>query len=221
MDLNELQRDALGEVFNIGVGRAASSLSQIVNDTVLLSAPEVMLVHRSDAAKVLLGSEFRQFSTVSQHFSGAFDAEAMLVFPESNALEIVRLMVGPHMSIEELSEFEQEAMCEVGNIILNACMSALADLFHLSLNGTLPIHRFGDTESLAFLEGDEQQMIQPSRGRSMAAMSSMIWPRRSLITWRRPGLPASIFSLASSSPSWPRPSTPVKPTTCAIISPAG
>jgi chemotaxis protein CheC len=159
MDLNELQRDALGEIFNIGVGRAASSLSQIVSDTVLLSAPEVTLVHRSDAAKVLLGSEFRQFSTVSQHFSGAFDAEAMLVFPESNALEIVRLMVGPHMSIEELSEFEQEAMCEVGNIILNACMSALADLFHLSLNGTLPIHRFGDTESLAFLEGDEQQMI--------------------------------------------------------------
>ena len=159
MDLNELQRDALGEIFNIGVGRAASSLSQIVNDTVLLSAPEVMLVHREDAAKVLLGSEFRQFSTVSQHFSGAFDAEAMLVFPESNALEIVRLMVGPHMSVEELSECEQEAMCEVGNIILNACMSALADLFHLALNGTLPVHRFGDTESLSFLSGGDSQMV--------------------------------------------------------------
>ncbi|MER2539651.1 MAG: chemotaxis protein CheC [Azonexus sp.] len=159
MDLNELQRDALGEIFNIGVGRAASSLSQIVNDTVLLSAPEVMLVHREDAAKVLLGSEFRQFSTVSQHFSGAFDAEAMLVFLESNALEIVRLMVGPHMSVEELSEFEQEAMCEVGNIILNACMSALADLFHLALNGTLPVHRFGDTESLSFLSGGDSQMV--------------------------------------------------------------
>jgi chemotaxis protein CheC len=159
MDLNELQRDALGEIFNIGVGRAASSLSQIVNDTVLLSAPEVTLVHREDAAKVLLGSEFRQFSTVSQHFTGAFEAEAMLVFPETNALEIVRLMVGPHMSVEELSEFEQEAMCEVGNIILNACMSALADLFHLSLNGTLPIHRFGDTESLSFLEGSQEQMV--------------------------------------------------------------
>ncbi|MBK7414799.1 MAG: chemotaxis protein CheC [Dechloromonas sp.] len=159
MDLNELQRDALREIFNIGVGRAASSLSQIVNDTVLLSAPEVMLVHREDAAKVLLGSEFPQFSTVSQHFSGAFDAEAMLVFPESNALEIVRLMVGPHMSVEELSEFEQEAMCEVGNIILNACMSALADLFHLALNGTLPVHRFGDTESLSFLSGGDSQMV--------------------------------------------------------------
>lgn len=159
MDLNELQRDALGEIFNIGVGRAASSLSQIVNDTVLLSAPEVTLVRREDASRVLLGSEFRQFSTVSQHFSGAFDAEAMLIFPESNALEIVRLMVGPHMSIEELSEFEQEAMCEVGNIILNACMSALADLFHIALNGTLPVHRFGDTESLAILGGEDQMVL--------------------------------------------------------------
>jgi chemotaxis protein CheC len=30
--LTELQCDALGEIFNIGVGRAASSLSQIVNE---------------------------------------------------------------------------------------------------------------------------------------------------------------------------------------------
>ena len=37
--LNELQLDALGEIFNIGVGRAASSLSLIVNDAVQLTAP--------------------------------------------------------------------------------------------------------------------------------------------------------------------------------------
>ena len=158
-ELNELQRDALGEIFNIGVGRAASSLSQIVNDEVLLSAPCVMVVPHEKAAEILLGTEFRQFSTVSQTFTGPFDAEAMLVFPESNALEIVRLMVGPHMSIQELSEFEQEAMCEVGNIILNACMSSLADLLHISFDSTLPQHRFGDTESIELLEGDEDHMV--------------------------------------------------------------
>ncbi|WP_153133256.1 chemotaxis protein CheC [Dechloromonas hortensis] len=159
MSLNELQRDALGEIFNIGVGRAAASLSQIVSDEVLLSAPEVMVVHREQAAKVLLGAELNQFSTVSQSFSGPFDAQAMLVFPESNALEIVRLMVGPHMSIEELSEFEQEAMCEIGNIILNACMSSLADIFHIRFESTLPLHRFGDTYNLPILDGDEEQMV--------------------------------------------------------------
>lgn len=158
-ELSELQCDALGEIFNIGVGRAASSLSQIVNDEVLLSAPGVMVVPREKAAEILLGTEFRQFSTVSQTFSGPFDAEAMLVFPESNALEIVRLMVGPHMSVEELSEFEQEAMCEVGNIILNACMSSLADLLRISFDSTLPLHRFGDTNSIEILEGDEDHMV--------------------------------------------------------------
>lgn len=151
--LNELQHDALGEIFNIGVGRAASSLSQIVQDEVLLSAPEVLLVDRNEAAQLLLGTEFRHFSTVSQQFSGAFEANAMLIFPESNALEIVRLMVGPHMSVAELSEFEQEAMCEIGNIILNACMGSLADLLHIRFDSTLPLHRFGTTQSLQ-LPGD-------------------------------------------------------------------
>lgn len=159
LQLSELQRDALGEIFNIGVGRAASSLSQIVNDEVLLTAPEVIVVRRDQAAAMLIDAELSQFSMISQNFSGPFDAQALLVFPESNALEIVRLMVGPHMSIEELAEFEQEAMCEVGNIILNACMSALADLFRISFESTLPLHRFGDTDNLPLLEGDEEQMV--------------------------------------------------------------
>lgn len=158
-ELNELQLDALGEIFNIGVGRAAASLSQIVNDTVLLTAPSVLILPRERATEMLAGTEQRMFSTVSQTFSGPFEADAMLVFLEANALEIVRLMVGPHMSIEELAQYEQEAMCEIGNIILNACMSSLADLLRVSFHSTLPRHRFGSTESLPMLEGDEEHMI--------------------------------------------------------------
>jgi chemotaxis protein CheC len=159
VELSELQRDALGEIFNIGVGRAASSLSQIVNDEVLLSAPYVQLVQDKEASRLLLGKELRQLSTVSQIFSGPFNAEATLVFPETNALEIVRLMVGPHMSVEELSEFEQEAMCEVGNIILNACMSSLADIFHISFDSTLPLHRFGNAETMPILYNESERVV--------------------------------------------------------------
>lgn len=159
LTLSELQYDALGEIFNIGVGRAAASLSQIVNDEVQLNAPAVSLIHIEQASRLLHSSELQQFSSVSQTFSGPFVAQALLVFPESNALEIVRLMVGPHMSTDEVSEFEQEAMCEIGNIILNACMSSLADIFHISFSSTLPLHRFGDAENLPVLEGDEDQMV--------------------------------------------------------------
>jgi chemotaxis protein CheC len=162
IDLGELHRDALGEIFNIGVGRAAASLSLVVREEVGLSAPSVRLCRPEEAREALLGAEFRQFSAVTQRYSGAFDARAMLVFPETNALEIVRLMVGAaNLTIEELSEFEQEAMCEIGNIILNACMSALADMFRIELEGTLPVHRFGD--SAAILDTDDLPADAESR----------------------------------------------------------
>lgn len=149
LELSELQCDALGEIFNIGVGRAASSLSVVVGDEVEMSAPTVSICPPEQARQALLGAEFQQFSMVSQRFSGPFDSQAMLIFPEANALEIVRLMAGAvNLSIEELSEFEQEAMCEVGNIILNASMSALADMFHVVIEGRLPVHRFGDSRSV-------------------------------------------------------------------------
>ena len=157
--LSELQHDALGEIFNIGVGRAADSLSRIVNDEVLLTAPEVALVPAAEATALLRRSELHAFSLISQNFAGPFDAQAQLIFPEANALEIVRLMVGPHMSIHELSEFEQEAMCEVGNIILNACMSSLADILRVSFTSTLPRHSFGNTDELPVVETRGDRMV--------------------------------------------------------------
>lgn len=159
VELSELQRDALGEMFNIGVGRAAASLSQIVRDEVLLSAPEVGIFRPEEAAQALFGTDTRKLSAVSQLFYGPFDAKAMLVFPDTNALEIVRLMVGEHLSIEELSEFEKEAMCEVGNIILNACISAMADQFHLEFRSTLPQHSFDDPHNLVVAPDDAEHVV--------------------------------------------------------------
>lgn len=157
--ISELQRDALGEMFNIGVGRAAASLSQIVGEEILLSAPEIHLLSPEDAARTVLGEDGRKFSAVTQTFSGPFVARAMLVFPEINALEIIRMMIGEHISLEELTEFEQEAMSEIGNIILNATLSSLADMFGIELHGGLPTHRFGDAASLMLDDTEDRQVI--------------------------------------------------------------
>ena len=147
-ELDELQRDALSELFNIGVGRAAAALSKIVKSEVALSVPDVELVPALQVRDTLMDGG-RRFSSVSQRFTGPFDADAILIFPENNALVIVSRMLGQQLTPEELSEYEQEAMCEVGNIILNACISAMADLFRVEFNGGLPLHRYGDGQSLA------------------------------------------------------------------------
>jgi len=136
--LSDLHLDALTEVFNIGAGRAAASLSEIVSEEVMLSVPAVEFRKSSELDAKVLSLDQSQLGVVRQQFSGAFCAEASLLFTEDSALEIMRDMMGSHISIEELAEFEQEAMCELGNIILNACLSAMADMLAIQLESSLP-----------------------------------------------------------------------------------
>lgn len=146
--LTALHLDALTEVFNVGAGRAAASLSEIVGDEVKLSVPSIEIKKYSEADASIFALNSARFGAVSQQFSGPFDAQAMLLFTEDHALEIVRDMMGSQMSIEELAEFEQEAMCELGNIILNACLSAMADMLQISLNSSLPSYQIATTEEI-------------------------------------------------------------------------
>lgn len=159
-ELSELHRDALSELFNLGVGRAAHSLSQMVRDEIELSAPFVDLIQPDEVSAVLIGSEFKQLSMVIIDFDGPFVSKAILLFPERNALAILSNMLDPELTPEEVSEFEQEAMCEIGNVILNACMSALADEFGIELHGGLPEHYFSDTDALpVFAGGNDEHLI--------------------------------------------------------------
>jgi len=141
--LTELQHDALVEIFNIGVGQAAAAMSRIVSEEVTMSVPEIAFQSRAEVAHTLGAREGRRICAVAQQFSGAFNTEAFLMFPEEKSLEIVRLMVGQSLSLEELSEMEQEAMSEIGNIILNSCMATLANASGKELQGSLPMYRIG------------------------------------------------------------------------------
>ena len=136
--LSALQHDALAELFNIGVGQAASALSDIVGDEVTMSVPSIRLLDRAGAGTLLANNQARVCG-VRQQYDGGFRAEAIVMFDEDKSLDIVRLMVGDAVPFEELTEMEQEAMGEIGNIVLNSCVGTLADLFEQELRGSLPV----------------------------------------------------------------------------------
>lgn len=155
--LTELHLDALSEVFNVGAGRAAASLSEIVGDEVRLSVPSVEIRKSCDLDLSAISLDSNRFGTVHQTFSGSFQAEALLLFTEEHALEIVRDMMGSQISLEDLAEFEQEAMCELGNIILNACLSAMADMLSIPLDCSLPDYTVATTEEIFRRVSDDQK----------------------------------------------------------------
>lgn len=159
--LTELEHDALVEIFNIGVGQAAAAMSGIVNEAVTMSVPSISFLNRAEAAALLgqRGEQAQRICGVSQHYAGAFETEAILMFPEDKSLEIVRLMVGELVPLSELTDMEQEAMSEIGNIILNSCVGTLANIFEQELQGSLPVYHVGTSEDILNASGSAANSV--------------------------------------------------------------
>jgi chemotaxis protein CheC len=159
IELSELQHDALVEIFNIGVGHAASAMSEIVNEPVTMSVPSISFVNRASAASLLGNKDSARVCGVSQHYEGAFSTEAILMFPEDKSLDIVRLMVGESVPLKELTEMEQEAMSEIGNIILNSCVGTLANVLSQELSGSLPEYHVGTSDDILHASGAQSDTV--------------------------------------------------------------
>lgn len=147
---NELELDLLSEMFNLGVGKAASSLSQMVKQEVKLSIPTVEFVSAEDVSK-LLGIE-QDICSVSQKMDGSFSANSMLLFPESSSLEVVRKMLGGALSDEMVAELQQEAFSEIGNVVLNACIGSIAEMLNTDFQVALPRFQIAQTIDLLHSE---------------------------------------------------------------------
>lgn len=136
--LGDLEHDALTELVNIGVSRAASSLRKMVGDQVLLSVPSVEVVSHATAATLIGQRESNMLVAVRQDFDGAFSGRALLIFPEANSLELVRAVAGHSMTADEAREIEDEALSETGNIVLNGCLATMANMLQEPLQMSLP-----------------------------------------------------------------------------------
>ena len=128
----------------MGVGRAATSLRQIVGQEVLLSVPFVRVVTRQAASKLVEKTGAKRFVGVQQSFEGPFAGKALLIFPEAQSLELVRSIVGSDQSLEDVIDLEQEALAETGNIILNGCLATIANVLQRTMRMSLPSIVRGD-----------------------------------------------------------------------------
>ncbi|ALO34443.1 hypothetical protein CMT41_06720 [Colwellia sp. MT41] len=136
--LTPLEIDALTEIFNIGIGRAARSLNQMVSQTVDLTIPEIEILPNNEAKQRLDFDTSMEISAVTQRFSGDFQGQALLMFSKDNGLQLVKLLLGNKIPIEDLSELEQDSLVEIGNVILNACFGTVINFLQASISIDMP-----------------------------------------------------------------------------------
>ncbi len=146
--LTDLERDALAELSNIAMARAASSLRQMIKNEVLLAVPSVDILTSAAATALVAKPDNPKLVAVRQDFAGAFSGRALLIFPETNSLQLVREVVGRELSLEDIVDLEDEALAETGNIILNSRVATIANLLKSALKMSLPIVIRGDSQHM-------------------------------------------------------------------------
>lgn len=157
--LDEMQRDLLKEYVNVFIGQAASMLSEMANQRVLLTVPEVDIINMSDDTKDLARPLFNHGHIISSSmkFGNDFSGRALLIFPAQKAKLLVDACMGMEMSdydeeSYELIDTDFDVLKEISNVILNSVIGEFSNLIGTTVEFSIP-----DIEVL-FVSQDEQKM---------------------------------------------------------------
>lgn len=125
--------DALSELVNIGMGQAGDSLARLFNTFIALSIPRLELVEPARVTSVIAGlvGTTGPVVAVRQAFSSRIRGEAIAIYPAAGCDALADLVGYTDVSSDEL-------LLEISNILVGACVGALAAQFSLALSFSPP-----------------------------------------------------------------------------------
>lgn len=135
-------REILTELINTGVGRAAKTLNELLQYEIELNLPQIKILNLKDMQQELISRERGKFVNVIQEFDGDMEGAGILSFPVVNGKTLVNTLLEKEEGDEEadcdFSVTEMEAICEVGNNIINAVQGTISDMVPAESNYHLP-----------------------------------------------------------------------------------
>jgi chemotaxis protein CheC len=134
------QRDALTELINVGVGRAAASLNELVGGHVELNVPHVEILSLGELPAQLpeLGKD--RLSSVQMTFRGGLEGSAFLIFPQASAARLLTVVTGEDQGRGDIDSLRSGALTEVGNILINSVIGTLSNVLERPLRYSTPVY---------------------------------------------------------------------------------
>jgi chemotaxis protein CheC len=121
-----------------GIHQAASGLSDMLGESVLVVEPRVRLVRLSDIPALLGGPESEAVGLYLQA-QGGLPGQIMLVVPYPKALELADLLMElPPGTTRQLGPMERSALAEVGNLTSSFFLNAVATRLGQDIRPTPP-----------------------------------------------------------------------------------
>ena len=139
MKIEELDHDALTELFNIGLHRAAASLSELTGQRIMVELPRLWVCPIEETHLRLRELIEGELATVHQIFMGSMTGDAILVLEYEAASRLAALLTHGDVAADgRLDQSAREVLAEVGNVILSSCLSAFGDMLHVSVTFAVP-----------------------------------------------------------------------------------
>lgn len=135
--LTDSEIDALGEMSNISMGTAATTLSSLVNQKVTITTPKVSYAMWED----LLSAYDRPCVFIQIYYKDGLDGNNILVLKEKDVKIITDLMMGGdgRNSEGELSELHLSAIGEAMNQMMGSASTSLSSMLEKKVDISPPV----------------------------------------------------------------------------------
>ena len=138
-NLTNLQKDALREIGNIGAAHAATALSTMLKETIMIDVTSSHIICIEDMQNELFGDPSDKVAGIFMQVTGSGTHNLLMLFPFENTLQLVdKFFNRPIGTTTELSSKDESAISEIGNVCACAYLNSLANLLEITLFPTVP-----------------------------------------------------------------------------------
>ena len=165
-NLNQEFYDVLREIGNIGAGNATTALAQMLGCKVDMAVPQVRLLEFSEVGTIM-GGEEQIMAGIYLMVEGDITGSILFLLNKESARKLIAKLMGMESIGDNLTEMEQSALKEIGNIITASYLNSLSMLTQLVNYPSVPalsIDMAGAILSVPAIEfgtmGDKLLLIQ-------------------------------------------------------------
>lgn len=143
-DLTTEERDALGEIANISMGSASTTLSELLGHRVNITSPKIRTCKQQELFSVF----DIPFIVIQVEFVEGLRGSNILIMHLKDAIKMASLMMGGDGDSisEEVTELELSAASEAMNQMIGTASTSLATMFQRTVNISPPQTKVVHTE---------------------------------------------------------------------------
>lgn len=121
-------KDLLTEAINIGTGRAAYTLSELVKMPVIITIPDILIMDSEDVGEYVRKGVAPFGVYISQSFEGNIKGRALLTYSMDSSVSLLQFLSGEKEQVKYLSESAKGILEEIGNQLIVSYVSTLSNL---------------------------------------------------------------------------------------------